>query len=63
MSVHLVKVLSTLLLDNNSYLHVPLDIQWISAVGLGSHPDIQHPQLAELDVETTSKSYDMPQPN
>ena len=43
--------------------HIPLDIQWISAVGLGCRDDIQHPQFADLDVVTTSKSYDMPQPS
>ena len=31
-------------------------------VGLGYRDDIQHPQFADLDVVTTSKSYDMPQP-
>ncbi|KAL4737645.1 hypothetical protein BDV11DRAFT_191370, partial [Aspergillus similis] len=36
------------------------DIQQISAVGLGSGSNIQHPQIMDLDVEVTSESIDLP---
>jgi hypothetical protein len=43
------------------FVGYPTDIQQISAVGLGSESDIQHPQIADLDVGSTSKSIDLPQ--
>jgi hypothetical protein len=39
----------------------PTGIQQISALGVGSESDIQHPQIADLDVKATSKSIDLPQ--